>query len=110
MVVFLDPGQMTARLELEDAVSVSDGQGGATVTWQSVAAVWAMIEPVSFVVTEAASAEVGTVSHRIWIRFRSDVAAGQRLIKGARISLLKLVRDPDETGRYLVCQCEEQAP
>ena len=31
MVVFFDPGQMTARLSLEEPVSTPDGQGGATV-------------------------------------------------------------------------------
>ena len=108
MVSFFDPGQMTARLELETPLPVPDGQGGAAITWAATASLWARIEPVSFVVTEAASAESGTISHRIWVRFRSDIAAGQRFRKGGRVFAVKLARDPDETGRYLVCQCEEE--
>jgi len=108
MVVFFDPGQMTARLDLEAPVATPDGQGGAALTWNVVASLWARIEPVSFQVAEEASAERGTISHRIWVRYREDIAAGQRFRKGARIFVVKLVRDPDETRRYLVCQCEEE--
>ncbi|WP_440409792.1 phage head closure protein [Neorhizobium petrolearium] len=109
MVVFFDPGQMTARLDLEAPQTEPDGQGGATVTWGVMASLWARIEPVSFLVTEEAASERGTISHRIWVRFREDIAAGQRFRKGARVFVVKLVRDPDETRRYLVCQCEEEA-
>ena len=109
MVVFFDPGQMTARLALETAAGQPDGQGGAVTAWTESAAMWARIEPVSSSLTERAGAEVGTVTHRIWLRFRSDVSAGQRFRKGARLFAVKLVQDPDETGRYLTCLCEENA-
>lgn len=79
------------------------------MTWGVAASVWARIEPVSFLVKEEAAFERGTISHRIWVRFREDIAAGQRFRKGTRVFLVRLVRDPDETRRYLVCQCEEEA-
>lgn len=106
---FLDPGQMTARLVLEAPQAVPDGQGGETTGWVPVASLWARIEPASTAVGEEASAETGTISHRIWIGFRDGIAAGQRFRKGTRLFAVKLMRDPDETGRYLVCQCEEAA-
>jgi SPP1 family predicted phage head-tail adaptor len=109
MVLFFDPGQMTARLALETPRDVPDGQGGATTTWQEIAALWARIEPVSTVQAELASGEAGTITHRIWIRHRGDVQAGDRFRKGNRVMMIKLVHDPDETGRYLVCRCEEDA-
>lgn len=108
MVVFFDPGQMTARLDLETPQTVPDGQGGATVSFDVVASLWARIEPVSFLVTEEAASERGTISHRIWVKFREDITAGQRFRKGTRVFVVKLARDPDETRRYLVCQCEEE--
>lgn len=107
-VTFFDPGLMTARLDLEAAVASADGQGGAVIAWTAVASLWARIEPVSFVVGEkGAASETATVTHRIWIRFRDGVLPGQRLRKGERLFVLGLVRDPDETARYLVCHCEE---
>ncbi len=109
MVVFFDPGQMTARIALEEPVMTPDGQGGATVSWTEIAAMWAKIEPVSSSLAERAGAEIGTITHRIWLRFREGLVAGQRLRKGARLFAVKLVQDPDETGRYLTCLCEEVA-
>jgi SPP1 family predicted phage head-tail adaptor len=108
-ILFFDPGQMTARLDLETPQETPDGQGGVTLGWTGTASLWARIEPVSTMLSEEAAAEAGRITHRIWVRFRSDVSAGQRLRKGARIFRVKLVQDPDETGRYLVCQCEEDA-
>ena len=108
-VVFFDPGQMTARLDLEVPQAMADGQGGAVVDWTVAASLWARIEPVSTVIAEQASADRARITHRVWVRFRGDVAAGQRFRKGARVFWVRLVRDPDETRRYLVCQCEEDA-
>ncbi|CAN7643707.1 phage head closure protein [Rhizobium sp. LjRoot30] len=107
-VSFLDPGQFSARLELEAPVTVADGQGGAEVSYQGVAAFWALIEPAGHVVREAAGAETATLTHRVWMRFRTGVAAGMRLRKGARFFAVRAVIDPDETRRYLVCHCEEE--
>jgi SPP1 family predicted phage head-tail adaptor len=108
-VTFFDPGQMTARLDLEMVEPQADGQGGAEMHWSIVSSMWARIEPVSFVVTEkGAAAENAVVTHRIWVRFHDGISAGQRFRKGERVFAIKAVRDPDETRRYLVCHCEEE--
>ncbi|MDI7861265.1 phage head closure protein [Rhizobiaceae bacterium n13] len=107
-LTFFDPGRMTARLQLERPVATPDGQGGATVAYETVAAVWARIEPAGHRILERASAETFALTHRIWIRHRANVEAGMRLRKGGRIFAIKAIRDHDETGRYLVCHCEEE--
>lgn len=106
-LVFFDPGQMSARLELQSSEAIADGQGGAVVTFQPVAALWARIEPVSQTITDEASQETFTVTHRIWIGWRDGLAAGMRFVKGGRIFVIRGWRDPDETRRYLLCHCEE---
>lgn len=106
---FFDPGRMNARLELEAPVETPDGQGGATITFEEKAAAWALIEPVTYTVEEEAGGETFTLTHRIWLRWRSDVAAGMRLRKGARIFWIGATQDPDETERYLICHCEEKS-
>ena len=105
---FLDPGQLTARLELEAPLRVADGQGGAEIGTQPLAAVWARIEPVTRTLHEQASAASYTVTHRVWMRHRSDIAAGMRLRKGNRLFWIRALHDPDETQRLLVCYCEEE--
>ena len=108
IAVPFDPGLFTARIDLEAPVEVSDGQGGLVTTFALVSRHWARIEPV-----RSASDELGHVlrdetSHRIWIRAVPGVATGMRFRKGARNFLIETVRDPDESGRYLVCACREE--
>lgn len=106
----LDPGQLNHRLMLEVPNDESDGQGGVTRGWTAQGALWAQIEPVSGPsFTDMAGGERAVVTHRIFIRYRQGVAAGQRFRKGVRRFLIRLVRDPDESGRMLSCLCEEEA-
>jgi SPP1 family predicted phage head-tail adaptor len=106
---FFDPGRLTARLTLEAAVETSDGQGGASVSFEEKALAWGMIEPVGFFVEEEAGSITFTLTHRIWLRWRSDIAQGMRLRRGERLFWIGSFEDPDETGRYLICHCEEKS-
>lgn len=106
--VTFDPGQLSARLELEMRADAGDGQGGIVPDFAPVTSLWARIEPVSVYEEERADAEVFIVTHRIWIRFREDIAAGIRFCKGTRMFTIRAFHDPDETGRYLVCRCTEE--
>ena len=103
----IDPGAFTARLTMERPVDVPDGQGGVIRTHAAAGAAWARIEPVSAGRVPAAGAEVMTVTHRVWLRHRDDLESGMRLCKGARCFEIRTFRDPDETKRYLICECEE---
>lgn len=104
----LDPGQMSARLTLEIREDISDGQGGIVSGFAVVTSLWARIVPVSARDEERADEEVFAVTHRIWIRFRDDLAAGMRFRKGLRIFVVRAFYDPDEMRRYLICQCAEE--
>lgn len=108
-LTFLDPGQLTARLDLEAPADVADGQGGVVPGWILLRSLWACIEPVSHSAFERGSADGVTVTHRIWLGFRIDISAGMRFRKGARLFAIKAVGDPDETGRFIVCRCEEES-
>jgi SPP1 family predicted phage head-tail adaptor len=106
--VNLDPGQLSARLDLEMRDDASDGQGGIVPGFAPVTSLWARIEPVSVTEEERADADVFTATHRISIRFREDMQAGMRFRKGTRIFMVRTFHDPDETRRYLVCRCAEE--
>ena len=106
----LDAGMLNARLVLERAVETPDGQGGATVSFIAMASLWAHIEPVAAKADEAAGTLRVTVTQRIRLRWRDDLAGGMRLRKGERLFAIRAFRDPDETGRYLICDCEEIKP
>ena len=106
----IDPGAFTARLVLERPVETPDGQGGVFRSFEAQATLWARIEPVSASLRETAGAGQAAVTHRVWLRRRDDVLGGMRLRKGARCFAIRLARDPDETGRYTLCDCEEERP
>ncbi|MGO4439639.1 phage head closure protein [Rhizobium sp. RAF56] len=105
---FFDPGRMTARLALEAPVATPDGQGGASIAFEERASAWALVEPVAVAIEVMAGSETFTRTHRIWLRWRTDITAGMRLRKGARLFLVGALEDPDESRRYLICHCEEK--
>lgn len=106
----IDPGALAARLVLERPEEAPDGQGGVERSFAALATVWGRIEPVSARAAEVAGTLPVTVTHRIRLRRRDDLAGGMRLRKGARLFVIHAFRDPDETGRYMLCDCEETRP
>lgn len=109
-VRIIDPGALSARLTLEGPVETPDGQGGAERSFAALATLWAAIEPMAARADEAAGTLPVTVTHRIRLRHRGDIAGGMRLRMGTRIFAIHAFRDPDETGRYTLCDCEEIRP
>ncbi|GEO84378.1 MULTISPECIES: phage head closure protein [Alphaproteobacteria] len=108
-LIDFDPGQFSARLVLEKPVETADGQGGATIGHEVVTSLWARIEPLSASVEDMAGAGRVTITHQVWLHSRADIAAGMRLGKGTRRFVIESARDPDETGRFLLCRCREEA-
>jgi SPP1 family predicted phage head-tail adaptor len=106
----LDPGRLRSRLRLEAPTDAPDGQGGVTRSWTAVADLWGQIEPLRANPGEEAGAAVAPVSHRVTIRHRDDVRHAMRFVFRQRVLAVRGVRDPDETRRYLVCDCEEATP
>lgn len=103
----IDPGRMTARMELERPVDTPDGQGGISRAFANAGALWTLIEPRVALITERRDERVEDLEHDVWIRHRTDVSAGMRFRKGARLLDILSAFDPDETRRYLVCRCRE---
>ncbi|MCT7376067.1 phage head closure protein [Chelativorans salis] len=107
-IMFIDPGRLRTELMLEAAVTTADGAGGHTEDWQVVATVFADVEPVGEASRFGAGQAHETVTHRVTLRFREDVASGMRFVRDGRVLDIVTVRDADETGRYLVCRAREE--
>ena len=108
--LFVDPGQLNARLMLEAPADLPDGQGGVSEGWTTVASLWGRVESLRAGPDEIAGAAIAPVSHRVTIRHREDVLHAMRFTYRGRALMIRGVRDPDETRRYLVCDCEETRP
>jgi SPP1 family predicted phage head-tail adaptor len=108
--VSFDPGWLRHRVVIEVAEAASDGAGGETLAWETLATVWALIEPVSAAERVVAERLTGVVTHRITMRFRDDVTGGMRvLFRGKRYRVLT-ASDPDERRRYLLLKTEIETP
>jgi SPP1 family predicted phage head-tail adaptor len=91
------PGQLDRRLVLEAPVETSDGAGGVTRSYQSVATLWAAVTPHVAHGSVAAGSAGATATHRIVIRAGRDVTTRHRLRDGVRI--FRIVAVSERAGR-----------
>jgi SPP1 family predicted phage head-tail adaptor len=103
----IDPGRFRTELVLEQVSDASDGMGGEVETWLPVATVFASLDPVSARSVFGADQTLETVTHLVTLRQEEDVRSGMRFINGSRVFDILTVHDPDETGRYFVCETRE---
>jgi len=102
-------GDLRRRVTLEAPADVVDEIGGVTRSWVVVATLWARIETPRGATRLAAERLEQALGHRVTLRWRDDVTGGMRLRYGARVFAIRAVRDPDESRRSLVLDCEEIA-
>ena len=103
-------GALRRRLVLEAAVATPDGLGGATQTYETVAALWAQVEFLSGGEHWRRGRPEQAATHRVTMRWRAGVDAGQRLRDGERIFDIRAVADPNGSRRRLVCLVLEITP
>lgn len=103
------PGELRARLVLEQPVETPDGAGGVARTYAGVATLWAALIPIAARGEVVADSLGDDVTHRVVIRFRSDVTTRHRLRAGERIFRIVALRDQDGRGRFLEIDAQERA-
>lgn len=103
-------GALRRRLVLEAPVATPDGLGGATQGFETVAALWGQVEWLSGSEQWRMGRPEQLATHRVTLRWRAGVDAGQRLRDGERIFDIRAVVDPDDGRRRLICLVEEVKP
>lgn len=103
-----DPGALRHRLTLESSVETVNDTGHVERNWLPVAVVWASITPVAERSFEQAQQVEEQHTHRITLRYRTDVESGWRLTAGDRVFEILTIVDPDERRAYLTCIVKEQ--
>ena len=98
-------GTLTDRVELKRRELVAEGGGGHTSLFVTLGNVWARVRSHSGRQAESADGRVVAVSHSVVLRFRSDLAPGDRIIY--RGEPLEVVSAGDLNGRraFLSCTC-----
>lgn len=104
----MEAGRLRHRVKLQRYDRVSDGMGGYEEQWVDVATVWASVEPLQGRERFEAQQVQATTSHRVRMRYRSDVKPEMRVLFGSRILHIQAVVDPQERHRELQLLCEEE--
>jgi len=96
----MQAGKLRHRVELKQVINEQDNQSGANIeTWQTLASVWASIEPLSARDFIAAQAAHNQISARAVIRYRPQITAGMRLIHSSAVYLIEGVLPDKQSGQ-----------
>jgi SPP1 family predicted phage head-tail adaptor len=99
--------QLNRRVALEAPALNSDGGGGYSASWNTVATVWAAIEPLSGADVFGPDVSEARVKYRIAIRRRADVFAGMRVNDGGRLFAIKAVLDDGPQSQFFTLLAEK---
>jgi SPP1 family predicted phage head-tail adaptor len=92
---------------IQELVRADDGYGGTVETWQNIATVWAAIEPLRGNERYTAQQVQTELSHKVTIRYRSEVKPQMRLVYKGRIFEIEAAIDVEERHRWLELLCSE---
>jgi SPP1 family predicted phage head-tail adaptor len=99
--------QLNRRVALEAQTLTPDGGGGYSAGWNTVATVWAAIEPVSGADVFGPDAPEAQVKFRITVRRRTDVSAGMRVNDGGRLFAITALLDNGPQSQFLTLTTEK---
>lgn len=103
-------GELNKLITLQYETKTSDSMGGYDVTWIDSAEVWAAIWPVSASEQIKSAKETMTITHRIRIRYRSDILSSWRIKYGKvspRYFNIESIVNPQERNEWLDLICKE---
>ncbi len=104
--------ELRSNITFETQARVSDGMGGFTTTWSALSdSSWAKITPLSGYERLKAEQQQSNITHKIIIRYRSDLAAEQRIKYGTREFAIKYFLNFDEgKNKFLEISAVEGDP
>jgi SPP1 family predicted phage head-tail adaptor len=100
-------GNLNQRALLLANTLTPDGGGGFSDDWEAFAAVWVAVEPISGTDAFGLDRLETRVRHKLTLRRRGDVAAGQRAQIGARVFRIHTVIDEGPQAALMTLLCEE---
>ena len=99
--------KLTQHASLLARTLTPDGGGGYTESWTTFATAWIALEPRDATDIVNADHLESRVRHRITLRRRDDLAAGQRVQVAARLFRVHAVLDPGPRAPFVTLNCEE---
>jgi len=100
-------GNLNQRASLLANTLVPDGAGGFSDGWEAFATVWIALTPLGGSDAFGLGRLEARVRHRIDLRRRTDVYAGQRVQAGTRLFRIHTVLDEGPSSAVMTLLCEE---
>src|SRR5262245_28369589 len=76
----VDIGRLDKRVELQRPATTQNAFGEEVATWETLARMWASVEPLSSQELLQADQVQAQVTHKVWVRYRTDVRADMRFV------------------------------
>lgn len=106
----MNAGKLRHRVTVQRLVKQDDGYGGIIETWQDVATLWAVVEPLRGWERFAAQQVQSALSHKVTLRYRPGITPQMRLLYGTRVLTVESVVDVGERHERLELLCSEVLP
>ncbi len=100
-------GRLRYKVELQSATNSSDGAGGYTSSFNTIASLFADIRPSSGDESYRQGKVQDKTTHKIYIRHRNDVKTNYRISYDQRIFNIKSILNIDERNRFIELTCTE---
>ena len=101
-------GALTDRVQWIKRVVTAESEGGAAQAFVPMSALWARVRALSLRQARFGDGTGTGASHSVVLRYRTDVAAGDRFTyRGRRLEVLGC-EDPDGRRAWLNCRCLER--
>jgi SPP1 family predicted phage head-tail adaptor len=100
-------GGLDQRASLQARILTPDGGGGYAESWQTFATAWVKVALIGASDTFGPDALESRVRHRLALRRRTDIAAGQRVLVGARTFRIHALLDEGARAETMILLCEE---
>lgn len=93
-------GGLRARVAIERELPIAEAGGSYAPNWQTLATLWAQIEPIAGRVVRQGERLESRVTHRITLRYRGDITAGMRVVWGSQRFSIQAVINLGAQNRF----------
>lgn len=100
-------GALRDRVNFQRRDMSPDAAGGHTITFVSIATLWARVRALSSRQLTRTDGRAVSISHTVTLRYRDDVAPGDRLVYRDRNLEVISASDRDGNRAWLTCLCAE---
>lgn len=99
-------GRLRHRVELQSSTETRSSVGEPVKTWTTYATVWAGIEPLRGQVALVAQQINAELTHHVTMRYNSALDEGDRIVYGARIFDVNVIRNVGgrKSAHELLCK------